>query len=119
MDINKLLAGVNCSCGKVHTCNIEYVYIEENAIERLRELCRENRSILLVADENTFAAAGEATVSALAGKDFQKVIFSGAEILVPNEAASIAFGDGAEARVRLVDCVGYMVPGVLGAGAAG
>ncbi len=34
---------------------------------------------------------------------------------VPNEAANIAFGDGAEARIRLVDCVGYMVPGVLGA----
>lgn len=87
MDINKLLSGVNCACGKRHTCDIEYVYIEKNAIERLKEICGKNCSILLVADENTFAAAGAQTVSALAGKKIRKVIFSGREILVPNEDA--------------------------------
>lgn len=87
MDINKLLSGVNCACGKVHTCNIEYVYIEKNAIQRLREICSKNRNILIVADENTFLAAGEATVAVLTGKYIKKVIFSGAEILVPNETA--------------------------------
>ncbi|MBR3298056.1 MAG: stage IV sporulation protein A [Clostridia bacterium] len=34
---------------------------------------------------------------------------------VPNEAVSITVGeDGAELRVRMVDCVGYMVDGALG-----
>ena len=34
---------------------------------------------------------------------------------VPDEAAAkIQLKDGAEARVRLVDCVGYLIPGVLG-----
>ena len=88
MDINKLLKGVDCACGRKHTCDIEYVYIEKNAIQRLMEICGQNRNILLVADENTFAAAGEKTVSALAGKSIRKVIFSGAEILVPNEVAT-------------------------------
>ena len=87
MDINKLLKGVNCDCGRTHTCDIEYVYIENNAIQRLGEICGQDRNILLVADENTFAAAGEKTVSALAGKNIRKVIFSGGEILVPNETA--------------------------------
>ena len=87
LNINELLRGVNCSCGKVHTCNIQYVYIEKNATQRLSEICSKYRNILMVADENTFFAAGEATVSALAGKHIKKVIFSGAEILVPNEAA--------------------------------
>ena len=87
MDINKLLSGVNCTCGKMHTCDIEYVYIEKNATQRLREICGKNHSILIVADENTYAAAGEKTVAALTGKSIKKVIFSGAEILVPNEAA--------------------------------
>ncbi len=87
MDINNLLKGVNCGCGKTHTCDIEYVYIESNATERLRDICRNNRNILLVADENTFAAAGEKTLSAINGKSIKKVIFSGAEILVPSEAA--------------------------------
>lgn len=93
MDINKLLSGVACACGRTHTCDIEYVYIERNAIRRLGEICGSHRSILIVADENTFAAAGEKTVSALAGKCIRNVIFSGSEILVPNEAAISAVQD--------------------------
>ena len=87
MDINKLLSGVNCSCGKTHNCDIKYVYIENSAIERLKEICCDNRNILIVADENTFAAAGEKTVNALKGKNLKTVIFDGSEILVPDENA--------------------------------
>ena len=87
MDINELLKGFDCSCGKKHTCNIQYVYIERGAMERLTGICAEYQKILLVADENTFAVAGEQTVSALKGKDLRRVIFSGKEILVPNEVA--------------------------------
>ena len=75
MDINKLLRGVNCSCGKMHTCDIKYVYIEENATERLKEICVDDKSILIVADENTYAAAGEKTEKALSDKSIKKVIF--------------------------------------------
>ena len=87
MDINNLLKGVDCSCEKRHECPIDYVYIEKNATRRLREICKEQTRVLLVADENTFAAAGEQTVAALSDKVLQKVIFSGKEILVPNEVA--------------------------------
>jgi len=34
---------------------------------------------------------------------------------VPNDAAQLKLKDASTARVRLVDCVGYMVPGALGA----
>lgn len=33
---------------------------------------------------------------------------------VPDEAVEVALSDSASARVRLVDCVGYLVPGALG-----
>lgn len=33
---------------------------------------------------------------------------------VPNEAVEVTLRDEAAARVRLVDCVGYLIPGVLG-----
>lgn len=33
---------------------------------------------------------------------------------VPDEAVEVSLRDGATARVRLVDCVGYLIPGVLG-----
>ena len=33
---------------------------------------------------------------------------------VPEEAVSISLGENSELSVRLVDCVGYMVPGAAG-----
>ena len=90
LNINQLLRGVDCSCKKRHTCDIQYVYIEKNATEHLREICRDDHTVLLVADENTFGAAGEQTLAALQGKRIQTVIFSGADILVPNEEAIAA-----------------------------
>ena len=87
MDINNLLKGFDCECGKHHSCDIKYVYIESGAINRLGEICCDYNNVLIVADENTFGAAGEATVNALEGKNINKVIFTGKEILVPNENA--------------------------------
>ena len=93
MDINELLRGVDCACGRKHTCGIGSVYIEKNAFRRLDSLCGQYRSILLVADENTFVAAGAQTMAALPGKTVRTLIFSGAQILVPNEAAIRAIED--------------------------
>ena len=87
MDFQKLLKGVDCACGKHHSCEIGFVAIEHGAIRHLTGLCAEYRRILLVADENTFAAAGAATVAALEGKEVTRVIFPGNVILIPNEAA--------------------------------
>ena len=41
MDINKILKGRECECGKAHTCPIEYVYIETNAIRHIKNICKE------------------------------------------------------------------------------
>ena len=87
MDINNLLHGVECTCGKTHHCDIEYVYIEAGAIERLKKLCEKNENILIVADENTYLAAGENVEEVLCGKTVKKVIFSGKTVLIPNEKA--------------------------------
>ena len=87
MDINLLLGGVDCSCGRRHECNIEAVHVERGAIaEHLSEVCREER-ILIVADENTYSAAGEICESALAGKTVSRVIFDGGRVLIPDERA--------------------------------
>lgn len=87
MDINTLLKGVDCACGQRHTCDIGYVYIEENAAARLIDLCRDYENILLVCDENTHAAAGKQVESALTGKNIRAVMFSGKTVLIPNEEA--------------------------------
>lgn len=85
MDINKLLKGRKCECGKTHTCDIDYVYIENGAIAHLKDICANYDNVLIIADENTYAAAGEKTVLALNGKNIKKVIFTGEKVLVPDE----------------------------------
>ncbi|MBE6639816.1 MAG: sn-glycerol-1-phosphate dehydrogenase [Ruminococcaceae bacterium] len=87
MDINNLLQGFACDCGKFHTCNIDCVYIEKGATAHLKEICKHYKNILIVADENTYRAAGDKTVNSLPDKNIRTLLFSGAEILVPNETA--------------------------------
>ena len=87
MNINKLLQGVDCPCGKRHTCKIECVYIENGVARRLRELCSMYDEILLIADENTYRAAGERVEAELRDKKLKRVIFSGDCVLIPNEEA--------------------------------
>lgn len=87
IDINSLLNGVQCKCGKTHVCNIEKVYVEKGAIVRLAEVCAPFNSILIVADENTFAAAGVKVKSVLKDKRVKEVIFSGKTVLIPDERA--------------------------------
>ena len=85
MNIQELLKGVDCACGKHHACDIGYVAIERGAIDHLKKLCEGKQNVLLVADENTYKAAGQQTMAALAGKTLRSVIFSGATILIPDE----------------------------------
>ena len=87
MDINRLLNGIACSCGKAHTCSIKEVNIGKSAIDTLSDICKNFNAPLIVADQNTFLAAGKQTESSLSGKKVKKVVFSGESILIPNEKA--------------------------------
>lgn len=87
MDINEFLREIDCSCGKKHICDIDYVYIESGAMVHLKEICNGYNNILIVADENTFSAAGQLVENNLSGKNLRKVIFDGEVILIPNEIA--------------------------------
>lgn len=87
MNLSKLLCGVDCSCGRHHACAIKYIYIEKDAMERLPLVLEGFSKILLVADENTYGAAGDKTVKALGDKLYRRVIFTGKEVLIPDERA--------------------------------
>ncbi|MBQ7595640.1 MAG: sn-glycerol-1-phosphate dehydrogenase, partial [Clostridia bacterium] len=109
MNINKLLQGFDCPCGKRHTCDIEAVYIEKGAVSHLKNLCAEADKILLAADENTFAAAGELVLNALSGKKTEKVIFSGKTLLIPDEKAVSAV----ESKLDSADMIVGVGSGVI------
>ena len=87
MDISSILRGIECTCGKTHTCDIKHVFIENNATSRLKEICDKKDNILIVADENTFLAAGKKVEKSLCEHNIKKVIFSGNTLLIPNEEA--------------------------------
>ena len=87
MEINELLQGVDCSCGRHHTCPIEQVVIAHDALSSLPGLCENYRRILLVCDENTYRAAGEKAAAVLAGRIACEKIFPGDTVLIPDEHA--------------------------------
>lgn len=87
MNINELLSGLGCSCGKKHTVSIKYVYVESEAVSRLVEILAPYNKILVVADENTYGAAGDRVEKYLGEKIRARQIFSGKELLIPNEDA--------------------------------
>ncbi len=43
-----------------------------------------------------------------------KTVMTAEPKFIPNEAVEITIGDSVNMRVRMIDCVGYMVPGALG-----
>lgn len=89
MDINKLVKGIdNCKCGKKHTCPIDYVIIGKDAVKSIVDICENYKSILLVADQNTYRVCGKEVAELLGDKISASMLFeTGDAPLIPNEEA--------------------------------
>ena len=87
MDIQALLKHSACVCGREHSCSIQAVYVEQDALSHLPQLCADYDNILIVADENTYGVSKDKLEKYLADKAVRKVIFSGKTVLIPNEDA--------------------------------
>ena len=87
MDMNELLRGVDCDCGRHHSCSIGAVYVERNVAARLPKLCEGYSRILIVADENTYGVSGAGVETYVGSKIADRVIFTGKTVLIPNEDA--------------------------------
>lgn len=89
-----------CDCGKDHFMDMDNIFIESGAINRVAEVVRSYKSTdpLIIADENTFKVAGEKVAHLLddAGIKYRTRIFPGKPTLVPDEktAGSILFAIG-------------------------
>ena len=110
MSINEILKGIKCpACGKIHTCPIKEVYIENGATKHLADLTADYKSILIVADENTYGACGKDVEAALNEKQLTSVIFPGSTVLIPNEQAS----DAVCAKISGIDLIVGIGSGVI------
>ena len=89
MDIKKLLLGTqNCNCGKIHTCPIDHVIINDRAIDSLLDVSSDYKNVLLVSDQNTFNVCGKQVLDKLKDKIQSNLILqSEGAVIIPNEQA--------------------------------
>lgn len=88
MDFNRLLRAGDDPTTGCGSCDIKHVFVESGAIRCIPKLLLGRVRILLVADENTYAAAGAAVEDELRGADLVKLVFPGAPLLIPDERAT-------------------------------
>ncbi len=107
MNLNELLLGItDCGCGKVHTCPIKHVVIKAGAIDSLLEITENYNNILLVADENTYRVGGPAVEGLIGERIAGKIVFPGAEILVPDERAIESIKDKITSKTDFILGIG-------------
>lgn len=88
MSIHELLnRDIKCSCGRTHRCDIETVEIGNNTLNKLPNITNNFKSILLVADNNTFPLCGEKVKNLLNGSLEGVCIYDTPSHLVPDEKA--------------------------------
>lgn len=103
MDFEKMLCGVTCDCGMVHSCNINKVIIGSGAVNEVKNILGEYRHILLVADSNTYGVCGEPVKAQLADRLEGVLIYERNGLLVPNEETI------AQMEEKLTDCIDLII----------
>lgn len=107
MTLQQLLLGKSdCSCGKTHDCPIRHVIIEVDACRHLTHITQGYERILVVADENTYAACGARVCEALEDRVCDTLIYTPEGILVPDESAIAALRARVSDRVDLILGIG-------------
>ncbi len=87
MDIQNFSKKFECSCGKTHTCDIDYVVVKADAVSEVAKLTDAYKHILIVADKNTYPLCGDKVKSLLTDKQIDVLVYEDDGILVPNEIA--------------------------------
>lgn len=88
MNIESLLENKKgCGCGKEHKVDIEHVFIEKGALERLSFLTKDYRHILMVSDVNTYKVCGKNAEAVIFDKIESSKVFECEGYLVPDENA--------------------------------
>ena len=88
MEILELLnRDIHCSCGKTHRCDIACVEIGKDALRALPGAIATYRSVLLVADGNTYPLCGDRVKTMLGNRLADVCMFDTTDPLIPDEAA--------------------------------
>ncbi len=78
-----------CACGKIHKAGLKEACVEKNAVQKLGGYVKKynGTKAYILADENTFCAAGNKVTAELdnAGIAYHEFVFSGGERIEPDE----------------------------------
>lgn len=99
----------DCLCGHEHKCDIEKVVICENACELIPSLITGYANILLVADQNTYAACGYMVYHQLNDHGFKvknQIFQTGDSVLIPDEDALAAVDSAIDTETQVIIAVG-------------
>lgn len=84
--IDTLLKGMTeCVCGRMHTCPIDTVYIGNGMLDKLAELCKQYRQILIVTDDNLLPICGANAYAQIQEKAEILVLQGQGHVVVPDE----------------------------------
>ena len=97
-----------CACGGTHMCGIERVVLGRGALAAVGELAAHYKTILLVADANTYRVCGQQVQKQLtaAGKAVSTLVYKEADPLLPDNAAVALLEEQIGADTELVLGVG-------------
>ena len=100
-----------CSCGKQHEIPVKAIDIREGALDRMAEVLSElkiSKEVLIVADTNTWKAAGSRALDVLikGGFDVSSLVLEGDPSLRPDEEAVKKVSDFAGENQGLLVAVG-------------
>jgi len=77
-----------CSCGREHKINIKNISVGKNVLDKIPEIINsltDKKNILLICDQNTYAAAGKKTKMIMESKNYQvNVLVLKGENVEPN-----------------------------------
>ena len=108
MDYSKLLCGItDCACGREHLCPISHVEIGSGAVEKLPEMVKAYKSIVMAADENTWRVQGEKVKEILGDKVENVLIYpDNGHVVVPDEASIALLEEKVTEKTDLIVGVG-------------
>ncbi len=87
INITELLKGIDCKCGKRHDCSIHDVIVESGAVNKVKAIAKNYKSIVIIADNKTYPLCADKITNDLNEKTENVLVIYREGVLVPDEKA--------------------------------
>ncbi len=95
----------SCSCGRKHVCDVDAVYTGYGALSKLSELTEGRKSVLIVADENTYNAFTSQGGS-ITHPRVSRCVFPATPLLIPDEKSLLSIENTMDGDTDIIIGIG-------------